>query len=57
MTFELIDFWKMSEEEQEAEQKDVEKKILDQAEHKISRQELGHNSWTFLHMVTGGFPE
>ena len=41
----------------ENEQSDKEKKILDSEQHHISRKELGHNSWTLLHMATGGFPE
>ena len=57
MSFELIDFWKMTVYDMENEQADKEKKILDSEQHHISRKELGQNSWTLLHMVTGGFPE
>jgi FAD-linked sulfhydryl oxidase len=32
-------------------------KIITKGEHVISRKELGHNSWTLLHMVTGAFPD
>lgn len=31
--------------------------IIDKSEHQISRQQLGHQSWSLLHMITGAFPE
>jgi hypothetical protein len=33
-------------------------KIINQTafDHVITREQLGHQSWTLLHMITGGFP-
>lgn len=57
MTLELIDFWKLNETQLEEEQNATGWKIINQTEHTMTREQLGHQSWTLLHMVTGGFPE
>ena len=41
----------------EEEQKNTGQAIIDKGEHHVSRQELGHNAWQLLHMMTGSFPD
>ena len=50
----MLPFWKELGEEEINENKE---KLIDEGEHNITRQELGHMGWTILHMMTGSFPE
>lgn len=49
----MLPFWKELGEEEENENK---VKLIEEGEHNITRQELGHMGWTMLHMMTGAFP-
>lgn len=53
MTTEMLPFWKQLADEEEGKNGTA---IIEEGEHKITRQELGHMGWTILHMVTGSFP-
>ena len=54
LSTEMLPFWKELGEEEISENK---VKLIDEDEHNITRQELGHMGWTILHMMTGSFPE
>lgn len=49
----MFPFWKELYDEETSSDK---QQLIEEGEHKITRQELGRMGWTILHMVTGSFP-
>lgn len=56
LSYELIDFWKRTPEQLNEEQAKTNDQLIENGKHEITREELGHNSWELLHMMTGSFP-
>jgi hypothetical protein len=57
LSYELIDFWKRSAQEMIEEQNIKDDQLISNDDHKISREQMGHNAWELLHMMTGSFPD
>lgn len=54
MNKELLPYWQQIAQEEENKNTTA---LIEEGEHKITRQELGRMGWTMLHMMTGSFPD
>jgi hypothetical protein len=52
----LPKYWRMNRAEQRREEKMGERMIVEHGFNRISREELGKQSWTLLHTITATFP-
>ena len=55
--YELDPNWQMSDEELRREKKIIDRLLIERGEHRITREQLGRQSWGFLHMVSTTAPD
>lgn len=53
----LPKYWRMSRADQRREEKMGDRMIVEHGSNRISREELGRQSWTLLHTISATFPE
>ena len=58
INYDMPDYWKVLHiNSSKNASSDQSEQLLVNSTHKITRQELGRNSWQFLHMVSGNMPD